>query len=124
MDELLSTYTAHVNIPVYVTDAVGTAGGSHRHDDRFVKGYPADLCAPHTSSNYREFDIGFEGILRYQAQEGWVDQRVLWLTDNSTSMSIVNRKGTMAPNLEDLSRHLQAHLRSHRNNLKAKHLRG
>eukprot|EP00976_Prorocentrum_cordatum_P052017 1050258-Prorocentrum_minimum.AAC.1 len=30
----------------------------------------------------------------------------------------------MAPNLEDLSRRLQAHLRSHRNNLKAGHLRG
>eukprot|EP00959_Pyramimonas_sp_CCMP1952_P391071 8195299-Pyramimonas_sp.AAC.1 len=30
---------------------------------RFVKGYPADLCAPHTSNNYREFDTGLEGML-------------------------------------------------------------
>eukprot|EP00959_Pyramimonas_sp_CCMP1952_P276294 5775387-Pyramimonas_sp.AAC.1 len=75
IDELLSTYTAHANIAVYVTDAAGTAGGGHRHDDRFVKGYAADLCAPHTSSNYREFDTGLEGMLRYQAQEDWVDQR-------------------------------------------------
>ena len=70
IDELLATYTAHADIPVYVTDAAGTAGGGHRHDDRFVKGYAAELCAPHTSSNYREFDTGVEGMLRYQAQEG------------------------------------------------------
>ena len=124
IDELLATYTAHANIPVYVTDAAGTAGGGHRHNDRFVKGYAANLCAPNTSSNYREFDTGVEGMLRYQAQEGWEDQRVLWLTDNTTSMSIVNREGTMSPNLEELSRRLQAHLRAHQNNLKAKHLRG
>ena len=70
VDELLRTYTAHADIPVYVTDAAGTTGGGHRNDDRFVKGYPTDLCAPHTSSNYREFDTGLEGMLRYQAQEG------------------------------------------------------
>ena len=124
IEELLATYTAHADIPVYVTDAAGTAGGGHRHDDRFVKGYAAELCAPHTSSNYREFDTGVEGMLRYQAQEGWEDQRVLWLTDNTTAMSIVNREGTMSPNLEELSKRLQAHLRAHSNNLKARHLRG
>eukprot|EP00959_Pyramimonas_sp_CCMP1952_P292009 6107263-Pyramimonas_sp.AAC.1 len=57
MDELLSTYTAHVNIPVYVTDATGTAGGGQRHDDRFVKGYPADLCAPQTPATITESSI-------------------------------------------------------------------
>ena len=123
-DELLRTYTAHADIPVFVTDAAGTAGGGHRHHDRFTKAYPEELRAPLTSSNYREFDTGIEGMLRYQAQEGWTDQRVLWLTDNTTSMSIVNREGTMAPNLEDLSRRLQAHLRSYKNNLKARHLKG
>ena len=124
IDELLRTYTAHADIPVFVTDASGIAGGGHRLHDRFTKAYPKELCAPCTSSNYREFDTGIEGMLRYQAQEGWEGQRVLWLTDNTTAMSIVNREGTMAPNLEDLSRHLQAHLRSHQNNLKAGHLRG
>eukprot|EP00976_Prorocentrum_cordatum_P058779 1173692-Prorocentrum_minimum.AAC.1 len=39
-------------------------------------------------------------------------------------MSIVNREGTMAPNLEDLSVRLQAHLRLYKSNLKARHLRG
>eukprot|EP00959_Pyramimonas_sp_CCMP1952_P440292 9218121-Pyramimonas_sp.AAC.1 len=63
-------------------------------------------------------------MLRYQAQEGWSNQRVLWLSDNSTAMSIVNHEGTMAPNLEDLGVRLQAHLRLHKNNLKARHLRG
>jgi len=124
LDELLRDYTAHANIPVYVTDAAGEAGGGHRHDDRFIKPYPEELCAPHASSNLREFDTGVEGYLRYQQQEGWRDQRALWLTDNTTALSIVNREGTMAPALEGLSRKLQHHLRRHNVDLKARHIAG
>jgi len=124
LDELLTSYTAHANIPVYVTDAAGTAGGGHRHDDRFIKAYPPDLCAPVASSNLREFDTGVEGYLRYQQREDWREQRALWLTDNTTAMSIVNREGTMAPALEGLSRRLQHHLRQHGVNLKARHIAG
>jgi hypothetical protein len=49
-------------------------------------------CAPDRSSNWREFRAGLEGLKKFAESLGWQDQRVLWRTDNTTSMSICNRQ--------------------------------
>jgi len=104
-EDMDSTSMAHAGIPVFTTDASGTAGGGHTGDQRFFMKFGEGECAPDRSSNWREFSAGLEGLRKFALSLGWKDQRVLWRTDNTTSMSICNRQGTMATELRGISAH-------------------
>jgi hypothetical protein len=106
-EEMDRTSTAHAGIPVYTGDAAGDAGGFHYRSRRNIHRYGPSDCAPQKSSNYRELDTSARGVKEYAGDEQWSGQRVLVRTDNTTSMSIINREGTMSPALETVSRDLQ-----------------
>ena len=98
-----STSTAHADIPVYTTDASGFAGGGYCGELRYYHEYAVDERAPAKSSNYRELDTGLRCPEFFAERLDWRDIRVLWRTDNSVGMSIVNRQGTMALSLAVIS---------------------
>jgi hypothetical protein len=115
---------AHAGIPVFTTDASGTAGGGHFRHARFAHSYPREFCAPAKSSNYREFETGLRGCKKFAADHGWEGERVLWRTDNTTSRSIVNKQGTMSSELAPISRELNALCRERDLDLAAMHIPG
>jgi len=94
------------------TDASGTAGGGHTGDQRFFMKFGEGECAPDRSSNWREFSAGLEGLRKFALSLGWKDQRVLWRTDNTTSMSICNRQGTMATESRGINTQLSGFCRA------------
>ena len=64
---------------------------------------PAEDCAPHQSSNFRELATGLKTaavIAPILAGEG--HKRALLRSDNSTAVSIINKKNTRSDNLEPL----------------------
>ena len=123
-EEMDETSRAHANIPVFTTDASGTAGGGHTGDRRFFMKFPEGDCAPCRSSNWREFTAGLEALKQFASTQGWSDQRVLWRTDNTTSMSICNRQGTMATELRGISTQLMQFCRSRGLEVGAAHISG
>jgi hypothetical protein len=118
------TSQAHAGIPVFTTDASGTAGGGHTGELRFYKKYAEEQSAPKKSSNFREFDSGLQALKNFAVRRGWKDRRVLWRTDNTTSMSICNRRGTMAGELKGTSREMTEFCREHGLDLGAMHVAG
>jgi hypothetical protein len=81
-------------------------------------------CAPDRSSNWREFRAGLQGLKKFAESLGWQDQRVLWRTDNTTSMSICNRQGTMAAELREISTQLSSFYRVRGIEVGAAHIAG
>jgi hypothetical protein len=117
-------HSAGRDIPVITTDASGTAGGRYLYDSRKIKQYPPELSAPIKSSNYRELDMVVEGVTDPDWLVAYAKQRLLVRIDNSTSVSIVNRQGTMAPELWGLSAELCDFCRKHEIDIAAVHIPG
>jgi len=117
-----STSATDLGVQVYTTDANAEGGGGHFQHERIQKLYPPHECHPNKSSNFRELDMGLVGL--HQWGERWAGQRVLWRTDNTTAVSVVNRQGTMAPDLEPLSKQIEQFCREHDIDLAAGHIAG
>ena len=65
-----------------------------------------------------------KGLRKFALSLGWKDQRVLWRTDNTTSMSICNRQGTMATELREISTRLSSFCRVRKLEVGAAHISG
>ena len=127
-EEMDKSSRAHANIPVYTTDAAGRGGGGFCGDRRHHVAFDEAECAPHKSSNFRELKQGCLSFAEFAEKEGWGseqgDFRVLWRTDNLVSKYIVNKQGTTAPELAQLSRGLQSSCREKGVDLASAHIEG
>jgi len=122
-DDLLDTSFTSTGIPVYTGDASGDGGGAHHRHYRMAWKYDESQCAPFESSNFRELDTAVRPIEGPWA-EAWADGRVLNLSDNSTTVAVINRRGSMVPKLAELSTRLQARCRELNIDLASKHIPG
>ncbi|KAK3241457.1 hypothetical protein CYMTET_48774 [Cymbomonas tetramitiformis] len=78
-------------------DASGWQGGIALRDWRHIVDFPVEERAPHKSSNFREASTAAAAVeLLGPSHRG---ERLLLRTDNTTTMSMVNKQGTMAPDL-------------------------
>ncbi|KAK3281431.1 hypothetical protein CYMTET_10781 [Cymbomonas tetramitiformis] len=78
-------------------DASGWQGGIALRDWRHILSFPPDQCAPHKSSNFREASTAASAAeLLGPAHRG---ECLLFRSDNSTTVSLINKQGTMAPAL-------------------------
>ena len=84
-------------VPAPVMDASGWQGGIALGDWRHIVDFPENERAPHKSSNFREASTAASAVeLLGPSHRGG---RLLLRTDNTTTMSLVNKQGTMAPDL-------------------------
>jgi hypothetical protein len=84
--------------------------------------YPPEESAPVQSSNYRELDT----VVRPLEEWGhrFAGGRCLTRSDNSTSVAVVNKRGTNSRNLQQLSARLVAVCKRHDIDLAAIHIPG
>ena len=101
MDQHSSTSNG---IPAITGDASGTRGGAHRKGEMLIWEYPAELCAPHQSSNYGELDTVVKPLEVWGKE--FAGGRVLVRSDNTMAVSVVNKRGTANQNLEKLGKQL------------------
>jgi len=91
------------NVPVATYDASGTAGGAWFRNLRWFWPFSAEECAPHQSSIFRELSTGVKTaavVAPILTKEG--HKRAILRSDNSTAVSIINKKNTRSDNLEPL----------------------
>jgi len=120
---LLATSFTATGIPVYTGDASGDGGGAHHLHHRMAWKYADAQCAPNESSNFRELDTAVRPIEGPWA-EAWAGGRVLNLSDNSTTVAVINRRGSMVPKLASMSERLQARCASLDIDLASRHVPG
>ena len=104
------SYTSN-GIPMITGDASGTQGAAHHKGEMLIWESPTELCAPPQSSNYRELDTVGNPL------EAWGKEfaggRVLVRSDNTTTVSRVNSRGTPNRNLGRLGQRLVDVCRQH-----------
>ena len=122
-EELLAASYTSTGIPVYAGDASGDGGGAHHLHHRMAWKYDEAQCAPHESSNFRELDTAVRPVEGAWA-EAWAGGRVLNLTDNSTTVAVINRRGSMVPKLAALSSRLQSRCDALGIDIASKHVPG
>jgi hypothetical protein len=88
-------------IPVITCVASGDQAGYFFGDRLKIKQFAPKDSAPHKSSNYRELATPLYALQDFGAE--LAGQRVLYRYDNSTTVSIINRQGTMSSTLLPLS---------------------
>ncbi|KAK3245972.1 hypothetical protein CYMTET_44476 [Cymbomonas tetramitiformis] len=84
-------------VPAPTMDASGWQGGVAYRDFRHILTFPPDECAPLKSSNFREASTAASAVELLGPQLR--GSQILLRTDNTTTMSITNRQGTMSPEL-------------------------
>ena len=119
MDE--HSFTSH-GVPVVTGDASGDQGAAHHAGEMLIWEYPPEESAPVQSSNYRELDT----VVRPLEEWGhrFAGGRCLTRSDNSTSVAVVNKRGTNSRNLQQLSARLVAVCKKHDIDLAAVHIPG
>jgi hypothetical protein len=100
-DEMDETSYTRSGIPVLTGDASGDQAGLFFGDAQRIYSFPDKECTPHKSSNFRELKTPLLGLREFASQ--WNGQRVLYRSDNTTTVSIINRQGTMARDLLPVS---------------------
>ena len=109
-------------VEVLTGDACGDAcGGWYRHH-RFVSFFPPAECAPHFSSNYRELKTVL--LMLRQWGESLRGRRVLVRSDNTTTVSTVNRGFSPHPELLPLANSIHDLAQSLGISLAARHIPG
>ena len=88
------------SVEVITGDASGDAGGGWYGHRRLVHFYPPDECDPAQSSNFRELKIVL--LMLQEWGELLRGKRVLVRSDNTTTVSVVNRGVSTATCLQDL----------------------
>ena len=109
-------------IPAFRMDASKRTGAIAYLDDRCIHQFPEHECHPHESSNYRELSCILHGLQRWGHL--WAGRRVLGRSDNSTTVTVIRKQGTVAPRLMALSREIQRLAEYHRIELGAIHIAG
>ena len=107
---------------VITTDASGYGGGAWGEGFAYQFFFDKGDSAPHRSSNWREFVTIKKTLQRHAATLR--NQRVLVRTDNLVSMFIINKQGSMNPELNRQYQDLLHTLRHHNIDLAAAHVRG
>ena len=122
LDQTSETSTG---IPVITTDAAGDAGGGFWEHRRRVWPFPPHECAPVQSSNFRELATAILAL------EHWGPElqrrgatRVLLRTDNTVTMSVINKKKTRGPSLEQWLQRLLELERKYGLDVAARHIPG
>ncbi|KAK3278372.1 hypothetical protein CYMTET_13686 [Cymbomonas tetramitiformis] len=100
----------------------GTDGGIAYQDRRHIVDFPAHERAPHKSSNFREAST-FASTVELLGPE-FAGGRMLGRSDNSTTVSLVNRQGTMASELWPVCERLFRAARLYDLDVAAKHIPG
>ena len=109
-------------VEVLTGDACGDAcGGWYKHH-RFVSFFPPAECSPHFSSNYRELKTVL--LMLRQWGESLRDCRVLVRSDNTTTVSSVNRGFSPYPDLGPVADEIHALAHSLGIRLAARHIPG
>ena len=109
-------------IPVVTGDASGYGVGAWHGYHRFQHWLPPQLCAPATSSNYRELYVVYLSLLRWGHR--WAGRRLLVRSDNSTVVSILRLRHTDSPSLGALFERVKQLAGYHRIELAARHIAG
>lgn len=89
MDKHSST---SAGIPVYTGDADKGAAGVWYRDQRHIHPFPPSEQPPYRSSNWRELTTALIGLQKYGHL--WPGQRVLYRSDNSTTVAAINKQGS------------------------------
>ncbi|KAK3240814.1 hypothetical protein CYMTET_49376 [Cymbomonas tetramitiformis] len=103
-------------------DASGWQGGIAYQDRRHIVDFPAHERAPHKSSNFREAST-FASTVELLGPE-FAGGRMLGRSDNSTTVSLVNRQGTMASELWPVCERLFRAARLYDLDVAAEHIPG
>jgi hypothetical protein len=119
MDE--HSFTSH-GVPVITGDASGDQGAAHHAGEMLIWEYPPEESAPVQSSNYRELDTVVRPLEEWGGR--FAGGRCLTRSDNSTSVAVVNKRGTNSRNLQQLSARLRAVCKQHDIDLAALHIPG
>jgi hypothetical protein len=109
-------------IPVFTGDASGFAAGVWYRDLRHIHYFPPHLQAPEVSSNYRELYTALLGLEKWGSL--WEKLRLLYRSDNSTTVSIINKGGTTAAALLPLIKEIDRLCALHKIDLAACHIPG
>ena len=109
-------------IPAPRMDASGDTGGIAFRHKRFIHVFPPHQCKGKESSNFRELYMFL--VLLQQWGSQWRGQRVLGRCDNTTAVSIINRQGSHAPRLHQLSKRIFRLARFYDIDLAATHIVG
>ncbi|KAK3242349.1 hypothetical protein CYMTET_47968 [Cymbomonas tetramitiformis] len=105
-----------------VMDASGWQGGIALRGWRHIVDFPVHERAPHMSSNFREASTAASAVeLLGPSYRGG---RLLLWTDNTTTMSLVNKQGTMAPDLWPVCQRMFAAAAQYDLDLAAEHIPG
>ena len=119
MDKHSSTASG---IPVYTGDADKGAAGVWYRDQRHIHLFPPSEQPPHKSSNFRELTTALIGLQKYGHH--WRGQRVLYRSDNSTTVSVINKQGSPADDLNVVAEEILATARHLGVDLAATHIPG
>ena len=103
MDKHSSTTSG---IPVYTGDADKGAAGVWYQDQRHIHPFPEHHQPPNKSSNFRELSTALIGLRKYGHL--WRGQRVLYRSDNSTTVSVINKQGSPVSDLNNVSEEISA----------------
>ena len=109
-------------IQVFTGDADKGAAGLWHHHLRHVHLFPPAEQPPLRSSNYRELKTAVIGVDLWGHL--WPHQRVLYRSDNTVTVGIINSGGTTAATLIPLAQELATSLRLHDIDLAAVHIPG
>ena len=113
---------AEPGVQVITTDASGYAGGAWWMERRAAWRFEAAFAAPNCSSNYRELATAVLAL------EEWGPhlrgQRVLIRTDNTTTMSVLNRGDSAHDTLLPLARRAEAAAKKYGFYVAARHVPG
>ena len=109
-------------VPVYTGDASGDGGAAWCGDLREVWKFAEHECAPHQSSNFRELKTAVQPLRKWGPR--FRGRRLLYRSDNRTTVSVIRRKGTTARNLQPLVQELRQLCLQHDIDLAALHIPG
>ena len=126
--EMDASHRAADGVVVITGDASGDQGAAVtvvRPEDgerRAVWHYGPEESAPQQSSNWRELDTVVRPLEMWGAE--LAGQRVLVRTDNTTARAVVNNRGTVSANLQQLCARLVEVCRKHDLDVAAMHIPG
>ena len=119
MDRTSSTSTG---IPVYTGDADKGAAGVWYKDRRYIQPFPEQHQPPHRSSNFRELTTALIGLQQFGHE--WEGLRVLYRSDNSTTVAVINKQGSPVHDLNVVAAEIISTARRLNVDLAAKHIPG
>ena len=121
-EDMDRTSSTTVGIPVYTGDADKGAAGVWYKDRRFIQPFPEHHQPPHKSSNWRELTTALIGLQQYGHE--WDGLRVLYRSDNSTTVSVINKQGSPVHDLNVVAAEIMATARRLNVDLAATHIPG